>query len=162
MVLRAPLGHVPLAQHRHPREPRVVLLLVRPQLEVADRDGHDVRQLRVPLACLELARVRLARVVDDAVDEARVVDELHLDHERRARPVPAPDVEDRELGPLRQGKLLARQVLDLLDGLGVGALEQVVEQAPEDVRVGREDPPEDEVVLQVGEGHALPLPPVRP
>src|SRR5262249_53336280 len=64
---------------------------------------HDVRQLRVPLARLELACVRLARVVHDAVDEARVVDELHLDHEGRARPVLAPDVQDRELGPLRQG-----------------------------------------------------------
>ena len=38
------------------------------------------------------------------------------------------------------------------------ALEQVVEQAAEDVRVRREDAPEDEVVLQVGEGHGLVLP----
>jgi hypothetical protein len=35
-----------------------------------------------------------------------------------------------------------------------GGLEQIVEEAPEDVRVRREDPPEDVVVLQVGEGHA--------
>src|SRR5262249_45542440 len=40
----------------------------------------------------------------------------------------------------------------------VPAIEQVVEEAPEEIGVGGEDPPEDEVVLQVGEGHALLLP----
>jgi hypothetical protein len=40
------------------------------------------------------------------------------------------------------------------DGLVVLALEQIVQQAAQDVRVDREDPPEDVVILQVGEDHA--------
>lgn len=68
-------------------------------------------------------------------------------------------IQDRQLGAHDHGKLLARQVLEGLDGPIAGALEQVVEQAPEDVRMRGKDAPEDEVVLQVGEGHAAVLPP---
>jgi len=63
-----------------------------------------------------------------------VVEQLHLDHEGRARPVPAADIQDRQLGALDERELLARQVLQPDDGLFAGALEQVVEQAAEDVR----------------------------
>jgi len=53
----------------------------------------------------------------DAVDEAGDVDELHLDHEPRARAILAADVQDRQLRPRHQGKLLAGQVLDRDDGV---------------------------------------------
>jgi hypothetical protein len=154
MVLRALLDHVPPAQHRHRGELLLLLLRVRPELEVADGDRDDVGQVGEPAAGLELASIGLARVIHDAVDEARVMDELHFDHERHARMVLAPDVQDRQLRPLRQGELLARQVLERDDGLRVAPVEQVVQEAAEDVRVRREDAPEDEVVLQVREGHA--------
>jgi hypothetical protein len=83
-----------------------------------------------------------------------MMDELHLDHEGRARAVLAADVEDGQLCSLGQGQLLAREVVERDDGLIARALEEVVQEAAENVRVRREDAPEDEVVLQVGEDHA--------
>jgi hypothetical protein len=145
----------------HRGEALLLLIGVRPELEVTDGDGDDVRQLGIRLSRLELADVRLARIVDHAVDEAGDVDELHLHDKGCPSAVPAPNVQDGQLRSDHEGKLLAWQVLDGLDGVVAGALEQVVEQAPQDVRVRREDAPEDEVVLQVGERHALPLPEPR-
>ncbi len=158
VVARGALRHVPPAQHRHQVEASRLLPRVRPYLEVADGDRHDVRQRVIPFTLLELPDIRLARVVDDAVDEAWMVDELHFHHERRARPVAAAHIQDRQLGARHQRELLARQVLDDLDGLVARPLEQVVEQAAEDVRVRREDAPKDEVVFQIGEGHLSVVP----
>jgi hypothetical protein len=56
-------------------------------------------------------------------------------------------------------KLLGRQILDGLDRLVAPPVEQIVEQAAEDIRMRSEDAPEDEVVLQIGEDHALPCQP---
>jgi hypothetical protein len=162
VVPRDALGHVPPAEHGYARELLLVLFLVRPQIEVADGDGDHVGEVGIGLPGLELVDVGFAAVVHDAIEEAGDVDELHLDYEPGARAVLAADVQDRELRAGDQGELLAREVLDGLDGLVGRAVEEVVEEAAEDVRVRREDAAKDEVVLQVGERHGPLLPPVRP
>lgn len=86
------------------------------------------------------------------------MDELHLDHERGARAILAANVEDRQLRADHQRQLLARQVFDGFNGPLARALEQIVEQPSQDLRVGREDAAEHEVILQVGEGHTPSLP----
>jgi hypothetical protein len=78
------------------------------------------------LTRLELIDVRLAAIVDDAVDEAGDMDELHLDDKPRAGPVLAADVQNRQLRPRHQGELLARQVLDGLDDLVARPVEQIM------------------------------------
>jgi hypothetical protein len=87
------------------------------------------------------------------------VQELHLDDEGGAGAVAALDVEDGELRACHERELLAGQVFDGLNGPVALPVEEVVEQAAEDVGVLAEDSPEDEVVLQVGEGHGGALPP---
>ena len=65
---------------------------------VDERDrvfGDDIGQGVVPLSGLELGYVGFARIVDNAVHEARMMQELHLDDERRARSLFAPQIEDR-------------------------------------------------------------------
>jgi hypothetical protein len=64
---------------------------------LTDGYGHDVGELGVRISRFELSGVRFARVVDDAVDEARDMQELHLDDEGGAFPIAAADVEDRKL-----------------------------------------------------------------
>jgi hypothetical protein len=108
---------------------------------------------RSPLS--QLAHVCLARVVHHSIDEPGHVDQLHLHDEGGPHPVPAPHVQDGELGSQGQRLLLAGQVLNGLDGPFARALQQVVEQPPQEVRVRTEDAPEDEVILQVRERHTL-------
>ena len=90
------------------------------------------------------------------------MNELHLDHKGRARAVLAPNIEYRQLGTQHEGQLLARQILDGLDSVLIRAIEEVIQQPPENVRMRRKDAPENKVILQIGERHAPSLPSLAP
>jgi hypothetical protein len=57
--------------------------------------------------------------------------ELHLHHEGCAGVIATAHVQDRELGTFHQRELLARKVGEAFDLLVSGALEKIVEEAPE-------------------------------
>jgi hypothetical protein len=90
------------------------------------------------------------------------MEKLHLDHERRPRSITTPHVQDRQLCAGYKRKLLARQVFDPFDRAVALPIEKVVQQAAEDIRVLGKDAPENKVVLQIREDHALSLPEFDP
>jgi hypothetical protein len=141
------LLHAPSAQHRH-LEPAALVLLC-PQVEVAERHADDVTQGRVLLRVAELHDVCFAGVVDDSLFEPLDLAHLHLDHEPPAGRVGAFDVHNRELQLRHIDVLVAAQMLDIEDAPLTVELEQVVEQGDEQglARLGAEDPLEDEVGL---------------
>jgi hypothetical protein len=74
-----------------------LLVLLRPEVEVAEGDADHVAQRRVLLGVAKLHHVRLAGVVDHALLEALHLEHLHLDHEAPPRGVGALHVDDGEL-----------------------------------------------------------------
>jgi len=145
------LLHTPAAQHGHLEPPLLVLL--RPQIEIADRHADDVARGRVFVRIAELHDIRFARVIDDALLEPFDLEHLHLHDEPPAGRVGALDANNRELQLGDVDALLACEVLHVEDAMLALKLEEVVEQRYKQrlARLGAEDPLEDEVGLGVSE-----------